>query len=445
MANFPGTHSRSIRNPFQDSPPNGQTCLAEVEAAEPPPSSRQLKEFTFDLLHKSGKPWATLLLRGDAEHSKTTPAFVEGAPVTGEVRLDLESGGEAIHAVALSIKGQIITGALPSEMVTFVDLPTTLWSRSMGDPRNPTNDGNKWSQKLKGKYIWPFSISLPPTVSLPYFGRNEVFHRLPESFFERHTRGQIEYEIAVRFTRPKLRTDHKLSTTFNYLPLFKPGPPSGLRQLAYSQHTALLGPDSDTEGWQSSPSVKTRGKLSSSSRSVDATCTLSLATPLCYTRGTTIPCALLIECDDPEALYLLSSPEAVVMRLRRNVRFHTVEKTTGHYGDDHSKLLWKEELVHSELATWWPAADRSLEIDSTETLPVTVSRKMLRGELYLRSDLITSTSIAHFRIEYSVVLFPFDAPGYEPLDSEPIIVEPVEIASEYADGPLPIQYSSPLA
>ncbi|KAJ6513063.1 hypothetical protein C8R45DRAFT_1088145 [Mycena sanguinolenta] len=427
-----------MRNPFQsDSPPNGQRSLAG------PQPSRQLKEFTFDLLHKSGKPWATLLLRGDAEHSKTTPAFVEGAPVTGEVRLDLESGGEAIHAVALSIKGQIITGALPSEMVTFIDLPTTLWSRSMGDPRNPTNGGNKWSEKLKGKYVWPFSISLPPTVSVPYLGRNEVF-RLPETFFERHTRGQIEYEIAVRFTRAKLRSDHKLSTTFSYRPLSRPGPPSGLRQLAYSQHTALLGPDSDSEGWQTSASVKTRGKLSSSSRPVDVMCRLSLATPLCYTRGTTIPCALFIECGDPEALELLSAPEALVMRLRRNVRFHTGEKTAAHYGDDASKLAWKEELVHSELATWWPAGNRSLETDSTETIALDVTRKMLRGELYLRPDLITSTSIAHFRIEYSVVLFPFDAPGYESLDTEPIMLESVEIASEYADGPLPIQYSSPL-
>ncbi|KAJ7261798.1 hypothetical protein B0H12DRAFT_1322015 [Mycena haematopus] len=440
MAYLPPTPSQSIRNPFLDlqhpPPSTGQTSLPD------PPPSRQLKEYTFDLFNKSGKPWATLFLRGDAEHSKSVPAFVEGTPVAGEVRLDLESG-EAIHAVILSIKGQIITGATPSEMVPFIDLSTTLWSRSVGDPRNPTSDGNKWSEKLKGKYIWPFSISLPPTVSLPFVGRNEVF-RLPETFFERHTRGQIEYEIAVRFTRAKLRSDHRLSTTFNYLPLSRPSPPSRLRQLAYLQHTALLGPDSDSEGWQSSTFVKTRGKLSSSSRSVDATCSLSLATPLCYTRGTTIPCAIVIECGDPEALELLSSPGALVVRLRRSVRFHTGDKTAAHYGDVPSKLVWKEELDHSELASWWPAADRTLAIDSTETIAVNEFRKVLRGEIYLRPDLITSTSIAHFRIEYSVVLFPFDAPGYESLDSEPIIIEPVEIVSEHAEGPLPIQYSSPL-
>ncbi|KAF7336764.1 hypothetical protein MVEN_02111600 [Mycena venus] len=430
-----------MRNPFLPD--------AEPSASLPEqPPSPELKEYTFDLFNKSGKSWATLSLLGNAEHSKTTPAFVEGSPVTGEVRLDLESG-DGIHSVVLSIKGQIITGATPSEMVTFIDLPTTLWSRSMGDPRKPSSDGNrnKWSEKLKGKYVWPFSISLPPTVTLPFAGQEEIF-RLPESFFERHTRGQIEYEVAVRFTRAKLRSDHRLSTTLIYMPLSRPGPPSRLRQLAYLQHTALLGPESDPEGWHTSPSVRTRGKLLNWARSVDATCRLSLATPLCYTRGTTVPCAIVIECEDADALELLSSPESVVLRLRRNVRFHTGEKTAAHYGDVPSKLVWKEELDHSELASWWPAADRALETDSTETLVTTAvnpSRRMLKGEIHLRPDLITSAAIAHFRIEYSVVLFPFDAPGYESLDGEPLIIEPVEIASEHAEGPLPLQYTSALA
>jgi hypothetical protein len=115
-------------------------------------------------------------------------------------------------------------------MVTFVDLPTTLWSRSMGDPRNlgsgiGSGSNNKWSEKLKGSYVWPFSITLPKAVSLKD-GGSDTLYRLPEvcrsqsapmtfikfkheTFFERHTRGQIEYEVAVRFTRAKLRPDHR--------------------------------------------------------------------------------------------------------------------------------------------------------------------------------------------------------------------------------------------
>ncbi|KAJ7903320.1 hypothetical protein B0H14DRAFT_938368 [Mycena olivaceomarginata] len=138
-----------------------------------------------------------------------------------------------------------------------------------------------------------------------------------------------------------------------------------------------------------------------STRVVEAACRLSLATPLCYARGTTIPCAIVIECGDPYALELLTSPEAVVVRLRRSVRFHTGEKTAAHYGDVPSKLVWKEELDHSELASWWPAADRALDTESmasTDTI-APAFRRMLKGEIHLRPDLITSTSIAHFRIE----------------------------------------------
>lgn len=130
---------------------------------------------------------------------------------------------------------------------------------------------------------------------------------------------------------------------------------------------------------------------------------------LCYTRGTTIPCALIIECGDPQALEILSSPEAVVLRLRRNVRFHTGEKTAAHYGDVASKLVWKEELDHSELASWWPAADRALETNSTDAIAINAFRRMLKGEIHLREDLIASSSVAHFRIEVCIfrVIFCF--------------------------------------
>lgn len=80
----------------------------------------------------------------------------------------------------------------------------------------------------------------------------------------------------MRFTLSELSGEltesSRLSTTLNYMPLSRPSPPSRLRQLAYMQHTALLGPDSDPEGWRSSPSSRTRGKLLSASRSVEAKC-----------------------------------------------------------------------------------------------------------------------------------------------------------------------------
>ncbi|KAF8511936.1 hypothetical protein JB92DRAFT_2931560 [Gautieria morchelliformis] len=38
-----------------------------------------------------------------------------------------------------------------------------VWSTSIGDPR--TGNGGNGSSKLKGDYVWPFSIALPDTVA----------------------------------------------------------------------------------------------------------------------------------------------------------------------------------------------------------------------------------------------------------------------------------------
>lgn len=96
---------QSIRNPFQldDADPRP---IATPSAEQPTllQPSRKLKEFTSHLLNKASKPWATLSILGDAEHSKAAPAFVEGSPVTGEVRLDIEAG-DAIHSVVVSVRG----------------------------------------------------------------------------------------------------------------------------------------------------------------------------------------------------------------------------------------------------------------------------------------------------------------------------------------------------
>ncbi|KAK7016287.1 hypothetical protein R3P38DRAFT_3203434 [Favolaschia claudopus] len=427
MAYVPPTNS--LRNPFAPEPATvtqepPSSNLESNYHQQNPVEEAKVKEYTFDLVNKAGKPWAVLSILGNEEYSKTIPAFDEGVPVAGEVRLDLESS-DSIHAIILSVKGQLITGINP---VTFIDVQTTLWSRSMGDPRKPSSDGSnsKWNEKLKGNYVWPFSVSLPPTITIG----NEVY-RLPESFSERHTRAQIEYEVSTRYQSVLTKnTTLRLNTVVHYIPFSRPTPSSGLRQLAYSQHTALLGPESDPEGWYNTSSFRTKGKLLSSTQTVEAICKLSLALPLCYTRGTSIPCAIVIECEDPQALELLTAPEAIVLRMRRSVRFHTGEKAAAHFGDIPTKLVWKEELDHSELASWWPAADRALETDSTETIAVNPFQRMLRGEIHLRPDLTTSSAIEYFRIEYSVVLFPFDAPGFESLDSDPLVIQPLSVAAQ---------------
>ncbi|KAJ7275678.1 hypothetical protein C8J57DRAFT_1504980 [Mycena rebaudengoi] len=102
----------------------------------------------------------------------------------------------------------------------------------------------------------------------------------------------------------------------------QPGPPSMLRQLAYQENSPLLGPDADPEGWQSLPSFSISGLLFSV-LAVDVKCTLALAKPLCYTRSSSIPCALTIETENAQALDVLASPTAALVYLERHARSTT--------------------------------------------------------------------------------------------------------------------------
>lgn len=46
-------------------------------------------------------------------------------------------------------------------------------------------------------------------------------------------------------------------------------------------------------------------------------------------------------------------------------------------------------------------------------------------------------------VQYSIVLFPFDAVGVELEESEPLIEVPVNIVTSYAPGPRPRMFAPP--
>lgn len=65
----------------------------------------------------------------------------------------------------------------------------------------------------------------------------------------------------------------RLHIPINYVPALRPAAPSLLRQLAYQQNTALLGPGSDPDGWHTLPTVVVKGRLGGK-RDVTAQCTV---------------------------------------------------------------------------------------------------------------------------------------------------------------------------
>ena len=102
-----------------------------------------------------------------------------------------------------------------------------------------------------------------------------------------------------------------------------------------------------------------------------------------------IPIFLRLDGDDQQALDLLSSPKAIVARLRRRIKYHhkAVES-----------LAWRDSVDHSQLAVWWPSAEQS------EQRGV----RCVSGELHLRADIKPTSAMASFRIEVcNLHLLPF--------------------------------------
>ncbi|KAJ7244096.1 hypothetical protein C8J57DRAFT_1083395 [Mycena rebaudengoi] len=367
------------------------------------------QKFSYDIKNHSRKPWAILVVHGDPRLGKTIPTVVVGSNLTGSVSLALQTR-ETIQAVTVSAEIIMMSGgvpAVPAARTLIFETKTTLWSAAEGDPQTREKSG-----KLEGEYTWPFSIHIPATSE----SKEGKPFELPHTFFEQTANSSIQYSVELRIIRGKLRQDDKC-----FFSMRQPGPPSMLRQLAYQENSPLLGPDADPEGWQSLPSFSISGLLFSV-LAVDVKCTLALAKPLCYTRSSSIPCALTIETANAQALDVLASPTAALVYLER----HTKSTTHG-YSRSGPKLLVCGQAVFWA-STEGAAAETSL-------------RRQLMGEIHLRPTLQPSTDVVDFLIEYTVLVFPFQATGFKPHGYAPLLRQKVDIVTRYASGPRAITYT----
>ncbi|PPR02623.1 hypothetical protein CVT24_002194 [Panaeolus cyanescens] len=427
----------------------------------------RLKEFKYKI-NRNGRNWACMTVSADEAISKVIPTYVEGESIQGQVELQTEKSGDDIRGVVVSVIGEVIMGVVKGERFKFLELSQTLWSREMGDPhqlgsRSPQDEGQpdltgaqeapiKYTQKLMGQFSWKFDFKLPKEVSLRN-GKEMGTFRLPQTQSERYTRACVQYEVSVRFIRGRMRSDNKIGAVIGFIPIIRPPPFSPLRQLAYQECLPnLLGPSVDTDGWYAGEPIRVKGTIFGV-RSIDISCQLHLAKPVCvlkllsaladgrldvntdlftcklsYTRGSSIPLCLTLDGSDKQALDLLSGTNAPVVRLQRRMRYSAnVEK-------DLRNLTWKDSFALSKAAIWWHAPDNTHD-----------ARRTINGELHLKPELKPTSAMAQFRIEYSVVLFPFDVAGFESKDrhTEPLLEQPVDIVTAYAEGPRPRKLTPP--
>ncbi|KAJ7928766.1 hypothetical protein B0H13DRAFT_2652719 [Mycena leptocephala] len=369
-------------------------------------------QVTYHLASRGSKPpWATLKVLSRSPTPTQLPTFLEGDKITGTFVFNLEQA-ESITCVRAVAKGQIIPGPAERDAFTFLEVASTLWSKENGDPRNPGS--SKFSGKLCGYYEWPFTLEIPITVTVPATNhfRAGTF-RLPKPFLRDDFR-QASICSSAPFNVHASNHFARVQTMFAYVPATRPPPPSPLRQLAYQQNTPLLGPEADPAGWEQLPSFTVRGTVFST-RQVEATCHFALAKPLCYTRGSPIPCVITLSSTDAQALDLLSAPRAISVHLRRRLK-PVLPASTRHGIFDANADLSVDPAENIVAASWWP----SLEDVGSRTSQ-RISRRRLDGEIQLPTTLKPSCRIAHFAVEYTVEVLPFKATAFTSADSKPLL------------------------
>ncbi|KJA19498.1 hypothetical protein HYPSUDRAFT_204546 [Hypholoma sublateritium FD-334 SS-4] len=408
------------------------------------------KEFEYDIKNR-GKTTAMLTLLAEQSYSKHVPTFLQGSPVRGRVYLTAEKL-ESVQLITVTIHGKIISGADPTQHKTFLEVVQHVWSAEDGLPSrdlgssNPTSPTTpNWSSASSssgdtglppqgngrlqhGGYSWNFAVHIPREVSVPY-GKNKQLgtFALPETFIDRLSRASIAYEVSVHFMRGKWRSDYRIPVPFGYIPLTRPGPFSTLRQLSYAENAPLLGPTVDLEGWHRVNPITVQGTLFNN-RNVSFRCTLFLAKPLSYTRGSLIPLSICFEGDDQQGLDLLSAPGSIDIRLGRRVRYHYDYLNT--LGAHHLK----DTIDFFDRAVLWPSHEGA--DDPRHRL------RYVNGEIHVKTDAKPTCAIGDFRIEYTVILS-LEAPGFEPSEKRPPVLQPVDIVSVYAPGARPKKYAPP--
>lgn len=410
-----------IPQPGAELPPYTRRRFTLAQPLSPP---RPPTEHVYQLFDNKGKAWATLTVMSSAKSSKSLPTFFEKENINCSLELDVGKS-DSIQAVTVTVTGRIITGPGSEDSQTFLNLVVPIWSKSSDVPHLPSSSPGANGSKLSGQCVWPLSIALPRTVQLPSSSGDQTF-RLPETFLERHTGASIQYDLSVLISRGLLRSDSRIVTAFGYVPSTKPDPPSLLRQLAYEQNAPIPGPSVDPAGWKVFASIVTRGQVFKTRR-VEATCTIALANPLSYTRGTALPCRMVLQSEDAQALDLISAPSSVMLSLRRRVRFYnkaSVGKTD---------VAWNESFETAGTAIWWPSTTESSDSFT----------RYLEGEIQIPKDMKPTASISHFSIVYDVVLSPFSAVGFSSTETTPLVLDQVEITTMRAKGPRAQAYAPP--
>ncbi|KAL1949605.1 hypothetical protein VTO73DRAFT_8486 [Trametes versicolor] len=393
--------------------------MAQPDAELPGYAARapNTMEHRYQLDDSKGRPWLWLAVKSRSKDAKQLPLFFEHDTISGTVEVDLDKA-EGSKGVLISITAGVT--AVGQEEIKFLDVSSDLW------------DAKSAPSKLKGKQSWPFTLTLPAECSILERSKGkqpEQFYPLPPTFSERASPAYIDYKLVVTVRKSAFRVNQTLATTFVYMPITRAEPPSPLRQLAYREGSALIGPEGDPDGWKVLPSVTIAGTIFGA-RQVELQCTVAVSTPLTYALGSHIPLLVTLSGSDEQALDLLSTPSAVRMHLVR-------VRSVGSHATQEDAVGRSNNVFRDSVGTafFWP---------SDEGAPRAGTR-VLNGELEIKKALKLGFVFPRFSLRYMLVLLPFQAPGFSPASpaGEALLSERVSVASANAPGVVPRSYAPP--
>ncbi|EIN05480.1 hypothetical protein PUNSTDRAFT_145902 [Punctularia strigosozonata HHB-11173 SS5] len=379
--------------------------------------SYEPSEREFHLTAKDGIPWATL--RVSSRSSEGSPVVHEGDEISGRVELNIRCADITAVTIALigRVEGDVVSGRhtflnmtktllCPQSELSRRDSVTTISSISsrMFSPR----------RKLTGDFSLPFSFALPETVDVrSHLSQRTHTCRLPPSSNESGARFNFSYKLVLRVCRPRLQLDSSLNVPILYLPITHQEAPSPLRELANLGHMPLLGVEGDPEGWRSLPPATVRGRAFGR-RDIGVECMLSVARPLCCSRGATISLMLRLRSDDLQALALLSRPCAPSVSIQiQYSNDQGVPNSTAHY-------QYNRRVVK---ACWKPFVEPGNEHPDEH-------ERILYSELRLPSDAVPTVRFGPYKILYYIVMDTPIVTGFAPNSYSRLATQPLEVVAD---------------
>lgn len=401
----------------------------------PTPSPSETKH-EYHISHKN-KVWAILtVFSRPSILTHAFPRFYGNDPVSGTVDLNLDSP-QTINSITISLRGRVKTGSSREGSYTFLDQSILIWSRHSGDIRHSSAaSGQKFDGKSSGTYSWPFTVPFPKEVAIA--GHDEVFP-IPQTFLERGVDASVQYELILRVAHGVLRRDSKLQAGIVYIPDITAEPASSLRQRAYLEGYLVPSPADDPLGWVAKPQVLITGSLNCNF--VGLECTLFIANPQCFARGTVIPCYIRIYTENSVALELLATSDSINVKLVRRVKYYQdPEQAASYYRAKAASKQLKESGVFEVVqetarAVWWSPPRLVAEQGCT---------REMAGEIHLAEDLQPSCSFFPFNVLYAVELHPFDLSTFRVNSKQGASVShSVGIATLHSEGPVPVSFTHP--